>query len=751
MRLLFVTCLLALSLQAHAGTAPIDILPRPVETQVQTGTLTLAGSYTLTAPKGCEGLANYTAEMLTERTGLKRTHRKGTRVALVTDVSLAKQPGAYRLQITPDGVTITAAGEEGLRYGVQTLRQLLPVDKQATTQLPCVEIYDYPRFGWRGLHLDVSRHFFTPDEVKRFLDVMAMYKFNRFHWHLTDDQGWRLQIKSHPELTDVGAWRKSVGFVYNQEKGMDTDDGQRYGGFYTQDEVRDVVAHAASLGITVVPEIDLPGHSQAAIAACPEIYCFPEEKLEVMTEGGVSHGVMCAGREETFNLLRDVIDEVVALFPSHYIHLGGDEAPKDGWKRCPKCQARIKAEKLADEHELQAYFMKRLERYVNSKGRQMIGWDEIMDGGVSPTATVMSWRSVQPGKEAAQGGNDVIMTPGTFVYLNHFQSVNPVTRASGDLLTLKRVYGFDPMPAGLTPEQQKHILGVQACQWTEYTPNERILYYKEYPRAIAVAEAGWTPQADRDWNDFYTRLQAHLPQLTHYGIGYGQPCYDVTINTSEGTDGRPAITLTTEVPGQIYYTTDGSDPTRHSAVYSGPLPVSSNTTIKACMFRPDGSQGRVASQSQLFHRALGKKVIYNLPYSENHNGGGDLAMTNGMLANWQGFEKQDADFVVDLGSVQAVDSITTHWMYDIRDWVLRPTSVSYEVSTDGKAYTEVYRTAFVNTPGDFGKGTLEAVCARHLPEVRYIRVKATNEKTNPDWHTSAGAACWIFVDEVIVR
>lgn len=752
MKLFFATCLLAVSLNVHAASpSPIDLLPRPVRTELTGGQLTISNSYRLVYPKGCEALADYTSALIEERTGLKRNGRKPkTAITLLLDPSIT-QAGAYRLTVTKEGVEIRAAGEEGLRYGIQTLRQMLPVEKKNTAVLPCADIYDYPRFGWRGLHLDVSRHFFTAREVKRFLDIMAMYKFNRFHWHLTDDQGWRLQIKSHPELTDIGAWRKSVGFVDNQKNGLDVDNGKPYGGFYTQDEVRDVVAHAAKLGITVIPEIDLPGHSQAAITACPQIYCFPNEKLEVRTEGGVSKGVMCAGREETFKLLGDVLDEVIALFPAPYIHLGGDETPKDGWRRCPKCQERIKTEHLADEHELQSYFMKRLERYINAKGRKMIGWDEIMEGGVSPTATVMSWRSMQPGKEAAMGGNDVIMTPGTFVYLNQLQSVNPVTKATGDVLTLKRVYDFNPMPEGLTPEQQSRILGVEACQWSEHTPNERVLYYKEYPRAIALAEVAWTPQSGRQWSDFYARLQNHLAQLTHYGIGYGQPCYDVTINTSENAAGQPIVTFSTEVPSKIYYTLDGTNPTHSSAVYSAPLPITQNTTVKACMFRTDGTQGRVASQDITFHRALGKKVIYNLPYSDNHDGGGDLAMTNGMLGRWQGFEKQDADFVVDLGRPQTVDSILTHWKYDIRDWVLRPTSVSYEVSADGKNYTGVYRQTFTNPAGDFGVGILKADCGKHLTNVRYIRVKATNEKINPQWHTSAGAACWIFVDEVVVK
>lgn len=744
-------CFLSMALSAMADNVP-HILPRPVSVKTTRSSLTLHNGLTIAAPSSCKSLAAYAANMIKLHTGWNKvkttTGSKGD-VVLVLNPSFEHAEG-YALSVEPAGVTITAATANGLRFGLQTLRQMLPTTKAATITLPGVAIYDYPRFAWRGVHLDVSRHFFTVDQVKRFLDRMAMYKYNRFHWHLTDDQGWRLEIKSHPELTRIGAWRKSVGFKHNQEIGLNTDNGRPYGGFYTQKQVKEVLAHAASLGITVIPEIDLPGHSQAAIAAYPQVFCFPEEKMDVWTEGGVSKGVMCAGREETFTLLNDVLKEVIDLFPSQYIHLGGDEAPKDGWRRCPKCQQRIKNEHLKDEHELQSYFMNRLERFVNAHGRKMIGWDEIMDGGLSPTATVMSWRSSVPGKEAAMAGNDVIMTPSSFVYLNRPQSVNPVTQASSGILSLKTVYSFNPMPEGLSPQAAKHILGVQACQWSENTPDDRTLYYKEFPRAIAVAEIGWTAQEARRWDDFSTRLNRHLPMLSFYGIGYGQPSYEVTINMKEQASG-PAVELLAEVPAPIYYTTDGTTPTRSSAVYKEPVPVTASSTVKACTFLPNGSRSQVASQDIYFHRALGKKVIYNLPYGENHDGGGPLGLTNGMLNRWQGFEKQNADFVVDMGSPQAIDSICTRWMFDIRDWVLRPTQVTFEVSADGTNYTQVLKQNFTNPADNYDKGVIPVAIGRHMDNVRFIRIRAVNPKVNPEWHSSAGGASWIFIDEVVVK
>lgn len=666
----------------------------------------------------------------------------------------------YILNINKKGVSITAPDEAGLLFGQQTLRQLLPVEAYTLdgqlvsvkgASLPCLEIRDWPRLGWRGLHLDVSRHFFTAEQVKKFIDVMSMYKFNRFHWHLVDDQGWRIEIKSHPELTEKGAWREGKGFVDNQRLGFNVEDGQPYGGFYTQDDIRDVVAYAASKGITVVPEIDLPGHSTAAIHSIPEIFCFPSKKMEVRMEGGVSEGVLCAGKEITFSVLEDVLAEVIDLFPSEYIHLGGDEAPKAGWKKCPDCQARIKAEGLADENELQSYFMKRLEKFLNSKGRKMIGWDEIMEGGLSATATVMSWRGVQPGMEAAEIGNDVIMTPGSYVYLSQPQSVNPVTQATGDVTSLRTVYSFNPVPDQLDAEAAKHIIGIQGCQWTEHTPNEMVLYYKEYPRAIAIAEIGWTPQEDRSWDCFYERIQKHLPRLEYYGIGYGAPSYDVKIAVVPDANGNPQAQFTIEVPCDIHYTIDGSEPDADSPVAHGAIPLTESCTVKACMYRPDGSKGRVAQQEVIFHKALCKPVAYNLPYSMKHTGGGDFAMTDGSLGKWQGFEKQDVDFTIDLGSVQEISRIDSNWKYDIMDWVLRPLDVTYLVSADGVEFTEIHRETFENTPGDFSIGVLDVEYSGTPLNIRYIQVKATNQKINPKWHSSAGAACWIFIDEVVVE
>lgn len=726
-------------------------LPLPSQVSVRTSTYTLNDGYGISYEREeLAFIADYAGNMIQDLTGLSRSQRGKTALRLTLSADL-ESPEGYMLHVGRDGIDIEASTPAGIFYGVQTLRQLLPLQTEAKPcTLHCVDIQDKPRFGWRGLHLDVSRHFFTVEEVKRFIDVMAMYKFNRFHWHLTDDQGWRIEIASHPELTALGAWRDSVGFPENKRLSLQSYDVHPYGGFYTQEQIRDVVAYAADRMIEIVPEIDLPGHSTAAIHALPELFCFPDRRLSVWTEGGVSEGVMCAGKESTFAIVEDILDEVCTLFPFEYIHLGGDEAPKDGWKRCRHCQARIRTEGLSNENELQAYFMQRLEKFVNSRGKRMIGWDEIMEGGLSRSATVMSWRGVLPGLEAARGGNDVIMTPGTFVYLNHPQSYNRITNAESGILSLKKVYGFDPAPeSDLTPEAMAHILGVQACQWTEETPNEWILYYKEYPRAIAVAEMGWTAQSDRDWNDFRIRLDRHLIMLSHYGIQYGDPSRELQISLAPDKSGVPCISIAAETFEDIHYTLDGQAPTPDSPVYEGPIAVTGDCTVRAQIFAD--CPPCPAEQSIHFHKALCKPVSYVLPYSTNHHGGGDFAMTDGCFEKWQGFEKQDADFIVDLGTIMTVNSISTRWMYDISDWVLRPREVIYSVSEDGRSFTEIQRQTLVNPEGRYDKGVEEVIGSVNAQPVRFIRVQAKSEQVNPAWHSSAGAPCWIFVDEVVVE
>jgi hexosaminidase len=424
----------------------------------------------------------------------------------------------YELAAAPGGVTVRAAGPAGLFYGLQTFRQLLPLD--GSGRVPAVTIRDAPRFPYRGMHLDVGRHLFPVAFIKRYIDLLARYKLNVFHWHLTDDQGWRLEIRKYPRLTSVGAWRRET--VAGNQMRPYVGDGRPYGGFYTQAEVREIVAYAAARYVTVIPEIELPGHSLAALAAYPELACTPGP-FEVGTNWGVYDDIYCPG-ERTFTFLEDVLGEVLELFPSPYIHIGGDEVPKRRWRESPVAQEVMRREGVADEGALQSWFIRRIETFLRSRGRRIIGWDEILEGGLAPDATVMSWRGVAGGIEAARQGHDVIMSPGSHLYFDHYQGPRETEPlAIGGFTTLERVYGFEPVPPGLTPAEAGHVLGAQANVWTEYIPTSGHVEYMAFPRMLALAEVVWTPVADRSWDDFARRLPDQLARLDALQVNYRIP------------------------------------------------------------------------------------------------------------------------------------------------------------------------------------------------------------------------------------
>ena len=425
----------------------------------------------------------------------------------------------YELQITPTAVALAANSPAGRFYGEQTLRQL----RAADGTLPCCRIWDKPRFSWRGLMVDVSRHFFTKDEIKHFLDVMAVHKFNVFHWHLVDDQGWRIEIKQYPRLTEVGAWRKGISFGLDPGASRNYRSDGKYGGYFTQADVREIVAYAASRHITVVPEIEMPGHSSAALAAYPEFSC-TGQPFSVDLVGGIFHGIYCAGQDAAFTFLENILSEVLALFPGPFIHIGGDEVPKDNWQKCPRCQQRMAAEKLKDEHELQSYFIRRIEKFINAHGRRLIGWDEILEGGLAPNATVMSWRGVAGGIAAAQAGHDVVMTPTTHCYFDFYQAQIGQPQAAGyrPPLPWETVYEFEPIPVEIPADKAHHVLGGGGNLWTESMPNYGHLQFMAYPRACALAETLWSPKASRNLADFKARLKTHTNLLDALGVNYAR-------------------------------------------------------------------------------------------------------------------------------------------------------------------------------------------------------------------------------------
>lgn len=503
----------------------LGLVPKPLSLKVEGGTFTLPANAHISASKGLENEANFLRESLAPATGFKLAEGgKGT-ISLRLDPKLKELgPEGYRLQVRPDGVEIRSAGSAGVFYGVETLRQLLPPDSlrkapvsgQSWT-VPCVEIEDKPRFAWRGMHLDVCRHFMPKEFVMKYIDLLAFHKMNTFHWHLTDDQGWRLEIKRYPKLTSVGGWRKDSLIRFDP----DVYTGRPHGGFYTQEDAREVVAYAAARHITVVPEIEMPGHAQAAIAAYPELGNYPDRQLDVWTRWGVTENIFNPD-DNTLTFMKNVLDEVMAIFPSKFIHVGGDEAPKTQWKASPVAQAKMKTVGAKTEDELQSWFIHQMDAYISGKGRRLIGWDEILEGGLAPGATVMSWRGIDGGIAAAKAGHDVVMAPGSHTYFDHYQSRDTKNepQSIGGYLPLSTVYSFEPVPDALTPEEAKHILGAQAQIWTEYIRTPKEVEYMAYPRACALAEILWDPKGPRDYAEFIDRLKVHTARLRVLDVAY---------------------------------------------------------------------------------------------------------------------------------------------------------------------------------------------------------------------------------------
>ncbi len=506
-------------------TPGITVIPEPCKVDVRKkGTFQLRPDTIIVADKGLSWEAEYLADALAPATGYELTVRTASDKAPGTNaIELRIDPAletlgdeGYLLSVEEDRLTIHAPKPAGVFYGIQTLRQLFPPeilnDSKASGvawTAPCVRIEDKPRFAWRGQLFDCCRHFFDVDTVKRQIDLLALHKVNRLHWHLTEDQGWRIEIKQYPKLTEVGAWRI--------EK-----DGTKYGGFYTQDKIRDVVDYAAKRHILVVPEIEMPGHSTAALASYPELGC-TGGPYKVVNTWGVFQDVYCAGNDKVFEFNQNVLDEVMGLFPSQYIHIGGDECPKDRWKECPKCQARIKAEGLKDEHELQSYFIKRIDTYLNSKGRRLIGWDEILEGGLAENAVVQSWRGTKGGIEAARQGHDVVMSPTSHCYLDYSYHTTP----------LEKSYSYEPIPEELTADEAKHVLGVEGNLWAERVPTRDRLDFQVFPRMTALAEVAWSPQDKRSWEDFSRRMETHTKRFEVLGVKFGyDEMGDIEANTT---------------------------------------------------------------------------------------------------------------------------------------------------------------------------------------------------------------------------
>ena len=758
---------LCAALTACADKSPMAdyrVVPLPQEINVVDDEAFVLAADTKIVYQGDETMqsnARLLSEYIAEKTGLQLEVTDETVEGAITLSvgNVCDNAEGYSLTVGPDGVNITGASSAGVFYGMQTLRKALPIVDGRQVRLPAVSIADYPRFGYRGAHLDVSRHFFTVDSVKSFIDMLALHNMNRFHWHLTDDQGWRFEMKKYPKLNTVAAQRDETVIGRNSGK----YDGIPYGPYlYTQDECREIVRYAAERHITVIPEIDLPGHMQAALAAYPEFGC-TGGPYGVWTMWGVSDNVLCAGNDATLQFIEDVLAEIIDVFPSEYIHVGGDECPKTVWEKCPKCQARIKAlgikadEKNSKEMYLQSFVISHAEKFLNSKGRQIIGWDEILEGTLAPNATVHSWRGIAGGLEAARQGHDCIMSPNTFMYFDYYQTKHTDTEplAIGGYVPVEKVYSYEPMHESLTPEQQRHIIGVQANLWTEYVTSYRHVEYMELPRMAALAEVQWCRPENKDYADFMQRLLRLVDMYDLKGYNYARHIFDVsnafTIDTVKNV---MLVSLSTVDNAPIYYTLDGTEPTESSARYKAPVEITQNCVFKAKAFGKRGAT-RTFVENVSYNKATAKPITFLQPAFKGYDYGGASTLVDGLKGShnyrtgrWVGFANNDFEVLVDLQDVTEISRVSLSTCVEKGDWVFDARGFVVSVSTDGDAYTEVFNEQYPAMAADDANKIYDHALEFAPVQARYVKVKALVEHSMPEWHGAKGHRAFLFVDEV---
>lgn len=747
-------------------TASYNVIPLPHQVTEGSGeSFVLDGSTTIAYPAGNEGLKNdaeHLASYIKQLTGHELTvtdKAPGENVILLRDELGGDNPEGYVLTVNSGSIDINGASDAGTFYGIQTLRKSIPEAKESDVAFPPVTITDEPRFSYRGAHFDVSRHFFPVDSVKSFIDMMALHNINTLHWHLTDDQGWRIEIKSRPLLTELGSKRDGTVIGHNSGK----YDGIPVEGFYTQEEAREIVKYAADRHITVIPEIDLPGHMLGALKAYPELGC-TGGSYEVWQQWGVSDDVLCAGNDSTYKFLDDVFTEILDIFPSEYIHVGGDECPKTRWESCPKCQAKIRELGLkADSHgtkeeKLQSHVIHHASDFLTSKGRKMIGWDETLEGGLAPGAVVMSWRGEAGGIEAARRGHDVIMTPNSYLYFDYYQTLDRANEpdAIGGYVPVERVYNYEPVPAELTPEEGKHIVGVQANLWTEYIPTFSQVQYMELPRMAALSEVQWA-DAPKDYRAFAARVPQLIEQYKANGYNYARHIFDVegTLTPAEG-DHAITLELATADSAPIYYTLDGAEPTDAATLYEGPVALHDNAVIKAVAVRTSGNS-RVFVDSVSFNKATSQPVtLVNAP-NKRYEAKGGQTLVDGKFGtsgygngDWVGFNGDDMVAVIDLGSEQQVSEVVIRSCVTTGDWVFDATGMEIEVSNDSKTFVKVASESYP-VPTAHTSGIMRHALSFPATEARYVKVTAGTLKVIPDWHPGKGKPGFLFVDEIEVN
>jgi hexosaminidase len=661
--------------------------------------------------------------------------------------------GYYEMTVFKNHIFINGL-KDGVFYGIETLRQLAFHGKN---NIACCAIIDYPAYTWRGMHLDCVRHFFPTSFIKKYIDMLAMHKMNIFHWHLTDDQGWRIEIKKYPLLTSIGSKRKETII----EKNFDPykGDGIPYEGFYTQNEIKEIVDYASKRHVTIVPEIEMPGHALGALAAYPQYSC-NKKPLDVLTKWGVSDDVFCVN-DSTFQFLQNILDEVMELFPSKYIHIGGDEVPKTRWKTCANCQRMIKENKLKDEHELQSYFIKKIDAYVTSKGKNIIGWDEILEGGLAPNAAVMSWRGEEGGIEAAKQKHQVVMTPGSHCYFDHYQgNKNTEPLAIGGYTSLEKVYSYNPTPEALTNEEKKYILGAQGNVWTEYMATEKQVEYMAMPRLCALSEVLWTKPYSRNYKDFTARLLYHLELLKKQNIHYANSMWDVQAESKASENGI-LVTLKNDMLNSnnqgIFYTTDDSRPSNKSILYKSPILIQKNTMLNAAVLdHLSNPTGSVFSQEYFINKATGKPITTKPAPSNSYNRGGDLTLVNGIVGSlpwsgneWLGWQTNMIDVELDLMNVTTVQNIKVKYLADDASWIHLPVKIELWCSYDGKEFVK---------KGTLNKLDIETMYKNNMPQfvlkpssMRFVKLHIESNEKIPAGKAGAGETPWLFISEIMIE
>lgn len=766
--ILFSTCFYACS-EKRTLNSDYEIIPKPLDVNCKgDASFLLKDGVAVIYPENNRKMqdnAEFLVDYVERQTGVKLTSHAGMPVdgAICLTLDLSDDNAeAYKLIVNDKRVCISGASEAGVFYGIQTLRKSLPVAQDINVNLSAVEIYDKPRFAYRGAMLDVARHFYTVDEVKTFIDMLALHNINRFHWHLTDDQGWRIEIKKYPKLMSVASERKEtvVGRWYSG-----IYDGKSYGGYYTQDELRDVIDYAAKRHITIIPEVDLPGHMQAALTAYPELGC-TGGPYEVRTIWGVSQDVLCVGNDFTLQFVKDVLSEVADIFPSEYIHIGGDECPKVRWEKCPKCQERIKSlglksdAKHTKEQRLQSYMIQEAAKYLKEKGKRIIGWTEILEGGLVPDATLMSWIGESGGIEAAHQHHDVIMTPNTYLYFDYYQSkkVEDEPLAIGGYLPIEKTYNYEPMPKVLTKEEQQYIKGVQANLWTEYIPVFSQVQYMVLPRLGAVAEVQWTDPSKKDYKDFLRRVPHLVAVYDCYGWNYATHVYDVNVDMKADTVNHVLnVQLSTMADDPIYYTLDGQDPTEKSLKYTKPFTIDQSVVLKTMAVHPDRTS-KISVDTIRFNKATLKPVVLLQPNESRFSPDGPVVLVDGRNGNhsfdtgaWLTVAGNDLEAVINMQAETILNSASVH-VYVRKDaWLFDARGFSVSVSSDNKNYKEVASQEYKQMQESDSDGIIEHELSFDPCKATYVKIKVISEKSMPDWHWNAGKAPFLLVDEIILN